>query len=1004
MCDNKTYRNLKHFLKEHSVKKGSNNFTHSSMTGGLYNIDNIDIFLEHYSNSLRNNEDLYITEKHIKDNSILLIDLDFRFDNIDERAYSLNIIIDFCNEIKDYILNTFEVSNDKLDYYIFQRPNFYKKGSYIKDGIHIIFPHIITNYWFQYYLRIKMMNYLNLILKDLDLKNTIDDIYDEAVIERNNWTLFGSTKKNIEPYRLVYVSSNDKKIKKKILKGLNQIPKISENNITTNITEIDTDSGIINNIDNNTVLDNQVLNNLELCEDYDNINPNIIHKYLDNSNNKFVKKYGILPKYILYFAKLFCIRNKETNTVLEFKNTEYAKSIKEEYEQSLLKSVNSKSKFKKNILNGANNNLQCSNLNNINKEKNISNDITDDEIKAISNFIENNKSSWSKTKINVENIKKIIYSDDFNPHYFVRFNHPDPNEKLSCPFKGEPHNRDTCPVYLHIWKGGAVMKCNDDGDLCRGKTYPEKPIPIPMNIQNIIFNNLTIVNYNEEDHTLFEFEQDIKYIKAFDDEELNILTLNSLNGTHYDIAKLLYHLYNDDFRCISMEGKNNWYEFVNHRWVVGSMKLRQNISEELTKVYLNVKKQYIHNCNNITEGSKKEKMINNLIKKLKTTSFKNNIMSECCEIFYANNDDFLNKVDENKFLIGFENGVYNLETMTFTDGKPEDNVSISTGYDFIPTYSENKKDLLDFLASIQPDHSEREYLLKFLASCLNGRNPEELFHIFTGRTRNGKSKLRDLIKNTFGGYYNSINSNLLTRERPGPGNPQPDIMGLKGNRIIIGSEPEKGQKINTGFMKFLTGNDPIKGRGLYEKTEVEYNPQFKVILLCNDIPDMDNNDEGVWSRCRCIEYPVTFVKNPTETYERLIDVDLGTKLVKWTNDFFLLLLEYYEKYNNEGLIPTQKIKDFTYEYRIDTDRYLSYLKERTVKEKGVNVHISELYEDFKMWFKSNNPHEKIPISKVFNNSIKKYVLFDRSVRVGKKVSTGIKNLRLVEDEYSSDED
>ena len=29
--------------------------------------------------------------------------------------------------------------------------------------------------------------------------------------------------------------------------------------------------------------------------------------------------------------------------------------------------------------------------------------------------------------------------------------------------------------------------------------------------------------------------------------------------------------------------------------------------------------------------------------------------------------------------------------MTFTDGKPEDNVSISTGYDFIPTYSENKK-------------------------------------------------------------------------------------------------------------------------------------------------------------------------------------------------------------------------------------------------------------------------------------------------------------------------
>ena len=36
---------------------------------------------------------------------------------------------------------------------------------------------------------------------------------------------------------------------------------------------------------------------------------------------------------------------------------------------------------------------------------------------------------------------------------------------------GEPHNRDSCPIYLHIWKGGAVMKCNDDGNVCQGKAY-----------------------------------------------------------------------------------------------------------------------------------------------------------------------------------------------------------------------------------------------------------------------------------------------------------------------------------------------------------------------------------------------------------------------------------------------------------------------------------------------------------------------------------------------------
>ena len=48
------------------------------------------------------------------------------------------------------------------------------------------------------------------------------------------------------------------------------------------------------------------------------------------------------------------------------------------------------------------------------------------------------------------------------------------------------------------------------------------------------------------------------------------------------------------------------------------------------------------------------------------TGQKNNIMTELAEIFYINNNkdkNFVEKLDKNNYLIGFNNGVYDLNNI-----------------------------------------------------------------------------------------------------------------------------------------------------------------------------------------------------------------------------------------------------------------------------------------------------------------------------------------------------
>jgi phage/plasmid-associated DNA primase len=219
--------------------------------------------------------------------------------------------------------------------------------------------------------------------------------------------------------------------------------------------------------------------------------------------------------------------------------------------------------------------------------------------------------------------------------------------------------------------------------------------------------------------------------------------------------------------------------YENHKWQnigIKNLKLRHLIQPRLKELYTKLITYY-----NTNECDKKKiNTIKQIIKNFDNTNSKNNIITELTEIYSENNNpkrDFVKKLDANIHLIGFNNGVYDLNKNEFRVGRYDDFITMSVNYDFQENHTDKYNELLKFLEDIQPNKEERDYMLTYLSIGLVG-NLLELFTILTGCGRNGKSKLIELLKATFGDYFGSVQSQLFTRPRPDANSPDPGLLNL----------------------------------------------------------------------------------------------------------------------------------------------------------------------------------------------------------------------------------
>ena len=136
------------------------------------------------------------------------------------------------------------------------------------------------------------------------------------------------------------------------------------------------------------------------------------------------------------------------------------------------------------------------------------------------------------------------------------------------------------------------------------------------------------------------------------------------------------------------------------------------------------------------------------------------------------------------------------------------------------------------------------------------------------------------------------------------------------------SEPEKSDTVYIGKLKQMTGGDKMTSRGLFKGT-TQFKPQFKIILMCNDLPQLGGNDGGIWRRIEVLKFISKFTNNGKSVNENkhqyCADEQLSAKLEQWKLLFMIMLLKKYEEYDKTGTLPPKEVKEETKCYQNSND-------------------------------------------------------------------------------------
>ena len=368
-----------------------------------------------------------------------------------------------------------------------------------------------------------------------------------------------------------------------------------------------------------------------------------------------------------------------------------------------------------------------------------------------------------------------------------------------------------------------------------------------------------------------------------------------------------------------------------------------------------------------TEITNKIKRIDSLIKQflsrskdLRKSGYKNAVLDYATQACSAPlNDDDTSVWDSKKGLLGVKNGVLDLRTGAFREGRPDDYIRTvcPTEWNGIDAECPLFEQFLQALFELREDKDEIiQFLQRLIGYALTGTCQEALFVILCGALgRNGKTTLFKILLAAIGkALAGDIQKELLLdsgKNAPANG-AKPDILALQGKRLAIAAETKKGDKLDISAIKHYTGGDELSGRPIFGKHFVRFEPTHTLFLHTNYKPHADADDAAFWARACLIDFNMRFVEepDPSKPNERKYDPSLVNRIIENELPGVLAwIVRGALEYRKIGLKKPESVKLANQNYRTEEDTILTFIKERCIVKAECKAKASDLYEAYKEW-------------------------------------------------------
>jgi putative DNA primase/helicase len=239
----------------------------------------------------------------------------------------------------------------------------------------------------------------------------------------------------------------------------------------------------------------------------------------------------------------------------------------------------------------------------------------------------------------------------------------------------------------------------------------------------------------------------------------------------------------------------------------------------------------------------------------------------------------------------------------------------------------------------------QKFLQRYIGYCCSGHTTEHVFVFAWGTGANGKGTFINTIVKIFGDYATvaDMNTFLASNHERHPA----DLAKLRGARLVVAQELDKGRRWDEAKIKTLTGGDKITARFM-RGDYFDFTPTFKLFITGNHKPRLNNVDEAMRRRMLLVPFTVTIPES-----ER--DPDLMRKLEPEWPAILRWAIDGHLEWRRVGLAPPAVVRDATDSYFADQDVLAQWLDECVEQNRGRTFTLTrDLFASWKTWCDPRN--------------------------------------------------